>query len=164
MVFWYLWNVVLMYRIYICIFLDSPRDSHTKTGICRRFVRPRPSNAIKTKLDWKRLCTIRAMFAWFLQRRILQVSYKYWKLSRWPNLRGGSACAFILRRVSEGSTSCYVVGSNFEKCLAVMQKAILLNHVFSKKVKEVSCSIQKIHKRYTKIHRSMNFVERKSIL
>ena len=83
-------------------------------------------------------------------------SCKYWKFSRWPNLRGGSACAFFLRRVSEGSTSRYVVGSNLRK----VSRSKGRNHLFLIHVFREIDTQWYIFRVATWVHCSMNFVER----
>ena len=90
-------------------------------------------------------------------------SCKYWKFSRWPNLRFGSTCAFFLRRVSEGSTSCYVVGSNFgkvsrSKCRNMFSRITY----FWKKWKTFHATFKRFTSEVHQVHRFMNFVERTS--
>ena len=83
-------------------------------------------------------------------------SCKYWKFSRWPNLRFGSACAFFLRRVSEGSTSRYVVGPNLRK----VSRSKGRNHLFLSHVFREIDTHWYIFRVATWVHCSMNFVER----
>ena len=77
-------------------------------------------------------------------------------VERWPNLRGGSACACILWRVSEGLASRYVVGSNFGKMFS-SKCSIFLSHHFQR------ISFNLIYFRnsscHMSVHRLMNFAE-----
>ena len=68
-----MYEILCQCNAYLCIFLDSPRDLHTKAVIYRHFVRPRPSNAIKMKIDRKAFCFFITMFEWSKQR-CLQIS------------------------------------------------------------------------------------------
>ena len=97
------------------------------------------------------------MFAQSIQSSILQVDVQISAESNcWPNLRGGSACAFILWRVSEGSASRYVVGSNFGKMFS-SKCSIFLSHHFQR------TSFKLIYFRnsscHMSVHRLMNFAE-----